>query len=102
MIIYSRCFRITLRYGGKLMSYERVTQLQSRIIIGTKQTLKAMQNKEVSEVFIAADADQEITDQVLELAKQLNVPYTIVDSKRKLGKACQIDVGASTVAVQLK
>lgn len=84
------------------MSYERVTQLQSRIIIGTKQTLKAMNNGEVSEVFIATDADQHITDKVLQVAKQLDIPYTLVDSKKKLGVACNIDVDASTVAVRVE
>lgn len=82
------------------MSYERMTQLQSRIIIGTKQTLKAMQNGEVCEVFIAEDADQHITEKVLNEAKRLQIPYTLVDSKKKLGKACKIDVDASTVAVK--
>lgn len=82
------------------MSYNRVTQLQSRIIIGTKQTLKAMNNGDVSEVFIAKDADQHITHKVIEEAKKLEIPFVIVDSKKKLGIACQIDVDASTVAIK--
>ena len=84
------------------MSYEKVTQLQSRVIIGTKQTLKAMHNGEVSEVFIAEDADSHITNRVLEEAKKMQIPYVLVDSKKKLGKACKIDVGASTVAIKHK
>lgn len=83
------------------MSYEKVTQLQSRIIIGTKQTLKAMHNGEVSEVFIAEDADQHVTEKVLNEAKKMQIPYTLVDSKKKLGKACKIDVDASAVAIKL-
>lgn len=86
--------------GELLMSYERVTQLQSRIIIGSKQTIKAMKNNEASEVFIAEDAEQHITDSVITLAKELCIPYVIVDSKRKLGVACKIDVDASTVAIR--
>ncbi len=82
------------------MSYEKLTQLQSRAIIGTKQTIKAMNNGEVSEVFIAQDADQHVTTKVLDVAKRLNIPYTIVDSKKQLGKSCKIDVGASTVAIR--
>lgn len=82
------------------MSYEKVTQLQSRIIIGTKQAIKAMHNGEVSEVFIAEDADQHITNKVLEEANKLQIPYILVDSKKKLGKACNIDVDASTVAIK--
>lgn len=82
------------------MSYERVTQLQSRIIIGSKQTIKAMSNGEVCEVFIAQDADQHITESLVSLAKELDIPHVIVDSKQKLGAACKIDVDASTVAIR--
>ena len=82
------------------MPYDRITQLQSRMIIGTKQTLKAMNNNEVEEVFIAADVDAFISNQLIEAAKQRDIPYTMVDSKRKLGKTCNIDVGASVVAIK--
>lgn len=82
------------------MSYDRVKQLQSRIIIGTKQTIKAMNNGEIEEVFIATDADRHITDKVLETARKLNIPFTEVDSKKKLGEACNIEVDASTVAIK--
>lgn len=82
------------------MSYEKVTQLRSRLIIGTKQTLKAMKNGEVSEVYIAQDADQHITDTIKEEAEKLNIPFVIVDSKKKLGLACKIDVDASAVAIK--
>lgn len=82
------------------MSYERVTQLQSRAIIGTKQTIKAMDNGEVAEVFIADDADQQVTKKVLDVARRLNIPYVRLDSKKKLGKACNIEVDASAVAIK--
>lgn len=82
------------------MPYDRITQLQSRMIIGTKQTLKAMNNNEVEEVFIAADVDAFISNQLIEAAKQMDVPYTVVDSKKNLGKTCNIDVGASVVAIK--
>ncbi|GAA0418507.1 MAG: 50S ribosomal protein L7ae-like protein [Bacillota bacterium] len=82
------------------MSYEKVMQVQSRIIIGTKQTLKAMKNGEISEVFIADDADQHMTQKVVSLAKELGIPCQYVDSKKKLGVACGIEVGASTAAVK--
>lgn len=84
-----------------MMSYEKVSQVQSRIIIGTKQTLKAMRNGEISEVYIADDADQQITQKVANLAEELNIPCEHVDSMKKLGTACGIDVGTSTVAIKL-
>ena len=82
------------------MLYEKITQVQSRIIIGTKQTLKAMKNSEISEVFIAIDADQQLTEQVVTLAEELDIPCQRVDSMKKLGKACGIEVGTSTVAIK--
>lgn len=84
------------------MSYEKVAQLKAHAIIGTKQTLKAMKNGEIQELFIANDADQHITGKVVELANSLNVPCNYVDSMKKLGAACGIEVGASTVAIRKK
>ncbi|UFT99488.1 50S ribosomal protein L7ae-like protein [Radiobacillus kanasensis] len=82
------------------MSYDKVAQVKTGLIIGTKQTLKAMKNGEVSEVVIADDADQHITSNVSRLAKELNIPCTRVDSMKKLGAACGIDVGTATVAIK--
>ncbi|UJL46538.1 ribosomal L7Ae/L30e/S12e/Gadd45 family protein [Virgibacillus sp. NKC19-16] len=82
------------------MSYEKVMQLRSRVIIGTKQTLKSMRNGEVSEVFVADDADQQITRQVERLAMELDIPCERVDSMKKLGAACGIEVGASALAIK--
>lgn len=82
------------------MSYEKVTQGQSRLIIGTKQTLKAMNNGDVSEVFLADDADIQLTQKVADLAKELDILCHRVDSMKKLGAACDIEVGASTVAIK--
>lgn len=82
------------------MSYEKVRQVQSRIIIGTKQTLKAMKNSDVSEVFIAVDADKQITEKVASLAQELNIPCEHVASMKELGSACGIEVGAAAAAVK--
>ena len=82
------------------MPYEKITQVQSRIIVGTKQSLKAMKQNEVSEVFVASDADRHVTQQVIDLAEELHIPCEYVDSMKKLGEACGIEVGASVVAVK--
>ena len=81
------------------MSYEKVTQATEKIV-GTKQTLKALQNGEVKELIIAKDADRRITNKVITLANEQNVPIYTVDSMKKLGKACGIEVGAATVAIK--
>lgn len=82
------------------MSYEKVAQTHSRMIIGMKQTLKAMKNGLVSEVYIAEDADEVIKAKVASQAEQLGIALKRVDSMKKLGAACGIDVGASTVAIK--
>jgi len=81
------------------MSYEKVTQA-SEIIVGTKQTIKALQNGEVKELVVAEDADFRVTSKVLQIAEEKHVPIVKVDSMKKLGKACGIDVGAATVAIK--
>lgn len=81
------------------MSYEKVKQAKS-VIIGTKQTVRALKNNQVQEVFIASDADFYLTTRVVETANELHVPITYVDSMKMLGKACNIDVGAATVAIR--
>lgn len=82
------------------MPYEKLSHVQSCIIIGTKQTLKAMKHGEISEVFIATDADGRLTRQVIDLAKELGIPCQYADSMKKLGFACGIEVGTSTVAIK--
>lgn len=81
------------------MSYEKVTQAND-VVIGTKQTIKALRAGEIKELFVAEDADLHVLDDVLALAEQYKVPVNKVDSMRKLGKACGIDVGASAAAIK--
>jgi large subunit ribosomal protein L7A len=80
------------------MSYEKVSQAYN-VIVGTKQTIKALKNGEVKEIVVADDADQRVTFKLVQVAKELQVPVTRVDSMKKLGKACGIEVGAAAVAI---
>lgn len=80
------------------MSYEKVKQA-AKIIIGTKQAMKVVEQGAATEVFIAKDADPRITVKIVNLCNKTEVNVTYVDSMRLLGKACGIDVGAAVVAV---
>lgn len=80
------------------MSYEKVLQAQE-VVVGTKQTVRALKEGNVREVVIAEDADKAITDKIVGAAKEANVPVMKVDSMKKLGKACKIQVGAAAVAI---
>ncbi|MEG7336835.1 50S ribosomal protein L7ae-like protein [Bacillus sp. 0102A] len=82
------------------MSYDKVSQARS-IIIGTKQTVKALKRGSVKEVVVAEDADPILTKSVITLAKDQGIAVSMVESMKKLGKACGIEVGAAAVAIML-
>jgi large subunit ribosomal protein L7A len=80
------------------MSYEKVLQAK-KYVIGTNQAVKALKEGNVRELIVASDADLKLTAKVVNEALEINVPILYVDSMKKLGKACGIEVGASTVAI---
>lgn len=67
--------------------------------IGTKQTMKAVEQGLAAEVFVAKDADPRIVSRIVQLCEQYNVKLTYVATMRDLGKACGIEVGAAMAAV---
>jgi large subunit ribosomal protein L7A len=80
------------------MSYEKVLQAKN-VVIGTKQTVKALKLGTVKEVVIAKDADHKVIAKIVSTAEETMVPVLYVDSMKKLGKACSIDVGAAAIAI---
>lgn len=80
------------------MSYEKVSQAK-RIIVGTKQTVKALKIDNVDELIVAKDADPFVIEEVIQVAKEMNIPIQTVDSMKRLGRVCGIEVGAASVAV---
>ena len=48
---------------------------------------------------MAVDADPKVTTKLIQQAHELEVPLLHVDSMKKLGKACGIEVGAAAVAI---
>ncbi len=81
------------------MSYEKVERAKE-LAIGINQTVKAIEGNKVDEVFIAKDAEKRLTQKVALLCKEKGVPVIYVDSMRRLGKACGIDVGAAIAAIK--
>ncbi|OCA81027.1 ribosomal protein L7Ae-like protein [Bacillus sp. FJAT-27225] len=80
------------------MSYEKVLQAR-KLIIGTKQAAKALENGSAKELVIATDAEPKLTAPAVEIAEKLGIPVLQVDSMKKLGKASGIKVGTSAVAI---
>ncbi|AQU77896.1 MULTISPECIES: ribosomal L7Ae/L30e/S12e/Gadd45 family protein [Planococcus] len=80
------------------MSNEKVKQT-SEMIIGTKQTVKAIKSGIVQEIIVAKDADDRMTEQIIQLALEKGIRVGFADSRLKLGKAYGINVGAAAVAI---
>lgn len=80
------------------MSYEKVKQAEN-LTVGVKQTVKALQQRRLTEVVVAKDADAHVTAQIVALCDKYGVPLVYVDSMMQLGKASNIDVRASAVGI---
>lgn len=80
------------------MSLERLKEARKKTI-GTKQTVKAIDKGTAREVFLARDAEEHITRDVVRAAREKGIEITMVDSMAALGKACGIEVGAAAAAI---
>ncbi|ABR50556.1 ribosomal protein L7Ae/L30e/S12e/Gadd45 [Alkaliphilus metalliredigens QYMF] len=67
-------------------------------VIGIKETKKALKQGEVTVLYIAKDAAKNVVEPIEELAKEQNIAIVPVDSMKKLGQACGIDVAAAVAA----
>ena len=69
-----------------------------RLVVGTKQLRKALENGRAKWVWLAENADPAITEPLEALCRTAQVSYTWVPSKQDLGIACGIEVGAAAAA----
>ena len=70
-----------------------------RMIVGTKQLRKALQNNRARCVFLAENADPMITEPIAGECEKRGIPITWVATMADLGRACGIEVGAAAAAV---
>jgi large subunit ribosomal protein L7A len=73
-----------------------VGKLVGQKVVGLKQTLKALKNNKGKVLYIAKDADNSITEPILELAKVNSLQIIFVDTMKELGNLCDIDVASAT------
>ena len=67
-------------------------------VVGVKQLKKALRDGRALRVFLARNADPKLTEDVIRLCDQCQVPFTWVSDMEDLGKACGISVGAAAAA----
>jgi large subunit ribosomal protein L7A len=80
------------------MPYERIRKAK-HVLVGTNQTIKALQEGRVAEVFLAEDADKRILNQIMQVCQEHGVTIEWVDSMKKLGEASGIQVKAAVAAI---
>lgn len=74
-------------------------QTEGKLKIGKKQALKAINNNTAHAVYIARDAEEHVTRQLIELATEKHIEIIYVETMKQLGRACKIDVGAATAVI---
>ena len=80
------------------MSLDALKTAEAKVV-GVKQTAKALQKKNASTVFVAADAEERITGPIKAECEKQNVLCVMVETMQVLGKACGIHAGASAAAI---
>lgn len=68
-------------------------------VVGTKQTLKALEKGEVLHLFVAKDAEERVVKPVIALCEMQSVEPFYVDTMLQLGKMCGIKVKAAVAAI---
>ncbi len=77
-----------------------LTQLEhAEKVVGVKQTRRALNDGRAKEIFLARDADPNLTEPLSALAEEKGVAIRWTDTMKALGRACGIAVGAAVAAV---
>ena len=71
---------------------------KSKVVVGSKQLRKALQKGQARCVFLAENADPNITDPIDRMCRESSVSVIWVSSMAELGRACGIEVGAAAAA----
>jgi large subunit ribosomal protein L7A len=68
-------------------------------VVGAKQVRRALKEGRASRVFLAVNADPQLTDPIRAQCAQQGVPTEEESSMRELGRACGIAVDAAVAAL---
>ncbi len=66
--------------------------------VGLKQVLKNVRQNNVSVVYVANDAENHITAELIKVCEQKNIKIIRIETMAELGKKAGIDIGASCYA----
>ncbi|NLY77629.1 MAG: 50S ribosomal protein L7ae-like protein [Tissierellia bacterium] len=71
----------------------------SKRVVGTKQVKRALKNDKVEKVYVARDAEKRVVEEIIEICKNKGIEVVYVETMKKLGQQCNIDVRAASAAL---
>lgn len=72
---------------------------EKRIVIGKKQTLRALTRDEAEKIYISKDADLHVTKPIEDVCKAKDIEIIYFDNMKDLGTSVGINVNAAAAAV---
>ena len=69
-------------------------------VVGTRRLLRAIQNGEIEEAYVARDADLFILRQVREACNAAGVRMVEIDTMKELGQACGVEVKTASAGIR--
>ena len=69
-------------------------------VVGTRRLLRAIQNGEIEEAYVARDADLFIIRQVRDACNAAGVRMVEVDTMKELGQACGVEVKTASAGIR--
>lgn len=67
-------------------------------VVGSKQTLKALQREEVGVLYLARDAEKKVIEPLEKMAQEKNVETIYMDTMKEVGEEFKIKIGAAAAA----
>ena len=67
-------------------------------VVGVKQVRRALSSRQVKRLYLAKDADPQLTEPLERQAVEQGVEICWADTMKALGRACGIAVGAAVAA----
>ena len=68
---------------------------RDNLIVGARQSMKALKNRKVSEVYIAEDSDEFIKNDFIKECTAHNINIVRYKTMAELGRDCGIEIGAA-------
>ncbi|NLN15405.1 MAG: 50S ribosomal protein L7ae-like protein [Tissierellia bacterium] len=68
-------------------------------VVGAKQVKRAIEASKAKKVYVAKDAEEKVTADIIKRCEELQIPIVYVDTMAELGSACGIDINAAVAAL---